>query len=377
MPLNLKTTLKNYALNLPGWHTNRKIVVIESDDWGSVRMASVAAREQLRKLGHPVASSPYHELDGLEKDQDIEALTEALDHIYTPNNSKAKITLNNSTANPDFSNIREAGFEKFIRQPFDQTYQQYEGSDKVVDLIKSGIEHGVFEVQYHGAEHLQTKRWLKALQGNGKMEREAFNVGVFSPAVAPSTGYSMEYMDALDYDAKTELQNQYEYLEEGYTIFIRVWGYAPKSFIAPCYRWSSAIEDKLKELGVKYIQGQRAQLHPKNEVGYRPFKIYHYTGEKSNYGQIYTVRNVIFEPSLYGSDSAIGTALQQIKTAFFMRAPAILSSHRINYTSRLSNVNRDQGIIALKTLLKKVIQRYPDVIFMSSSELGTTIEKSK
>ena len=27
-------------LSIPGWRTNRHIVVIESDDWGSIRMPS-------------------------------------------------------------------------------------------------------------------------------------------------------------------------------------------------------------------------------------------------------------------------------------------------------------------------------------------------
>jgi len=29
--------LHRYIANIPGWRTNRKIIVIESDDWGSIR----------------------------------------------------------------------------------------------------------------------------------------------------------------------------------------------------------------------------------------------------------------------------------------------------------------------------------------------------
>jgi hypothetical protein len=38
--------VRNLA-NLPGWCTNRKIVVIESDDWGSIRMPSLTIFENL------------------------------------------------------------------------------------------------------------------------------------------------------------------------------------------------------------------------------------------------------------------------------------------------------------------------------------------
>ena len=35
MNSKIQTQLSHTLLNLPGWHTRRKIVVIESDDWGS------------------------------------------------------------------------------------------------------------------------------------------------------------------------------------------------------------------------------------------------------------------------------------------------------------------------------------------------------
>jgi hypothetical protein len=34
----LKTSMTRNLTNAIGWRTNRKIVVIESDDWGSIRM---------------------------------------------------------------------------------------------------------------------------------------------------------------------------------------------------------------------------------------------------------------------------------------------------------------------------------------------------
>jgi len=38
--MKLEKALRKNLVNIPGWRTNRKIVVIESDDWGSVRMPS-------------------------------------------------------------------------------------------------------------------------------------------------------------------------------------------------------------------------------------------------------------------------------------------------------------------------------------------------
>jgi hypothetical protein len=35
----IKQNLSRNLSNLPGWRTNRHIIVMESDDWGSIRMS--------------------------------------------------------------------------------------------------------------------------------------------------------------------------------------------------------------------------------------------------------------------------------------------------------------------------------------------------
>lgn len=47
-----KSLLSVHVSNIPGWRTNRKIVVIESDDWGSIRMSSLEAFKNLLKAGN-------------------------------------------------------------------------------------------------------------------------------------------------------------------------------------------------------------------------------------------------------------------------------------------------------------------------------------
>ena len=38
--MKLKQIISHNLLNIPGWRTKRKLVVIESDDWGAIRMPS-------------------------------------------------------------------------------------------------------------------------------------------------------------------------------------------------------------------------------------------------------------------------------------------------------------------------------------------------
>ncbi|WP_020538030.1 hypothetical protein [Lewinella cohaerens] len=375
--MKLFRELKRWVLDLPSWRTHNPILTIESDDWGSIRMSSSQARDALKSLGHTIEANPYQLYDGLETNEDIDRLQEVLREVSGISGLGAVFTLNYCAANPDFEKIEEANFKRYFREPFHQTYQTYSKSQDVIEKVKNGVHGEVFEVQFHGAEHLNVNRWMRALQKGDKQTREAFYEGIFSPAIASSTGYTMEYMDALDYDNRSEITQQIQSLNEGLNIFREVWGESPQSFIAPCYRWGKPIEDFLAANSIYFIQGQRAQLHPKNEPGFSQRKIYRYTGQKNKLGQIYSVRNVIFEPSLYGQKQALIMAKQQIRYAFKWKLPAIVSSHRINYTSRLDQTNRESSLAALKELLHWVKNEYTDVAFLGSSALSERIKKTK
>ncbi|MCQ2265090.1 MAG: hypothetical protein MJZ46_03490 [Bacteroidales bacterium] len=58
----LKSALRVNASNIPGWRTNRHIIVIESDDWGSVRMSSLESFERMKQAGMPVEQGNLQQL---------------------------------------------------------------------------------------------------------------------------------------------------------------------------------------------------------------------------------------------------------------------------------------------------------------------------
>ena len=43
--------MKRNVVNIPGWSTSRKIVVFESDDWGSIRVRSNEDVAAMRRAG--------------------------------------------------------------------------------------------------------------------------------------------------------------------------------------------------------------------------------------------------------------------------------------------------------------------------------------
>jgi hypothetical protein len=244
-----------------------------------------------------------------------------------------------------------------------------------MSLYFSGIKEGLIMPQFHGREHLNVKRWMQALQNSEQSELDAFSQSVFSTKIAKSKGYANEYMDALDFDDKSELEFQKKSLVEGMNLFESIWGFRSKSFIAPCYIWHSELEQTLYDCGVKYIQGLVNQLQPKDVKGYFYKKKYHYQGQKNNLGQRYFIRNAFFEPSTNPHFDWIGDCMRRIDIAFNFHKPAIISSHRLNYIGHLNQNNREKNLKLFKELLSRIIKQWPDVRFKSTDELGEIYDK--
>jgi len=97
----LLQSLKSQLTNIPGWRTKRKIVVIESDDWGSMRMPSRVVYEKLLKTGIRVDKCHYCSNDSLETEQDLSLLFEVLTTVKDKFNNPAVITANTLVANLD------------------------------------------------------------------------------------------------------------------------------------------------------------------------------------------------------------------------------------------------------------------------------------
>ncbi len=95
---------KNY-INIRGWKTKRKFVVIESDDWGSIRMASKEVYNLLLSKSVPVNKSYFTKYDSLETNEDLFELQDVLSKFKDINNRNPIITFNCVVANPDFDNF--------------------------------------------------------------------------------------------------------------------------------------------------------------------------------------------------------------------------------------------------------------------------------
>jgi len=355
--------------NVKGWHTDRKFVIIESDDWGSIRMPSKQIYEKLLCKGFPVDKDPYSRFDSLESNQDLESLFEILRKHSDSNGNCPVITANTIMANPDFEKIRINGFSTYFYEPFTGTLERYASHDRVLSLYHEGIKEGIFHPQLHGREHLNIAQWMSALKSiEGLPLRQIFDYEAFGINVKGLKSKRNNLMAALDYEYKKDLDLILQSMKEANDLFFKIFNYHSKTFIAPCYVWDHNIENCLNNLGVIALQGIPYQYIPKvNSVSYG--KALHYTGQKNKLGQTYLVRNVFFEPSLDPKIDWVSESLMRIEEAFKGKKPAIIGSHRLNYIGYMDTNNRNINLKLFDNLLSNIIMKWPSVEFITSDQL--------
>ncbi|WP_338647715.1 hypothetical protein V5J73_03715 [Flavobacterium sp. KS-LB2] len=355
-----------------GYKTSRKIVVIESDDWGSERIPNKATQLQLNNLGVDMNKNPHSKLDTLERVEDLEDLELLLNEIESELGKKIKITTNFITANPDYAKIENSNFQEYSYQSFMETYMQRDGNDQVWQKLKSLINQGHFRPQFHGREHINALLWLKELQNNNQFFINAFHLGCYGIDAPSAQAHRKNLMAAFEYENEKENEFVATSIKEGMHLFEEAFGYTSSSIIAPRYVWNSALEKVFKAAGIKNIQTSFYQQEP-TKIGYK--NTYHYTGQvNKTSGLNYIVRNAYFEPAYHGTTDWVKATLDMVKLAFTFHTPAIISMHRINFVGGLDASAKEQSLRQFKILLTAIIKKYPDVEFLSSDELGHLIK---
>lgn len=367
-------TLAKYYTNFKGWRTNRKIIVIESDDWGSIRMPSKEVYQNCLKNGYRVDNNVYERYDSLASEQDLELLFDLLKSFKDKHGNSPIITANCMVTNPDFKKIREDNFERYHYELISETFKSYPNHANSLSLWKKGSEEGVFYPQCHGREHVNVSLLMDALQR--KDEDVLFGFNNKMPGCISKGGLRAGnvYVEAMKANSSSDKKEKLEIFKEALDIFKDTFGYKSYTLTPPNYVWSPDYNSEVLKKGVKFIQGIRKYIEPVDGQKNKHHRVY--LGMKSEGGPQFLVRNVTFEPSIYSAteEKNIDKCLREIKIAFDMKKPAIISSHRINYVGYLVTENRDKSLVMLRKIIKSALKKWPDIEFMTSEQLGKLME---
>ena len=360
-----------------GWRTKRHLVIIESDDWGTIRMPSREVYEEFLRRGIRVDRDPYCRYDGLATKHDLENLFEVLHAVKDKNDHPAVITANTLSANPVFDKIRESGFTQYYFEPFTETLKRDAAHADAFEIWKQGMAEGVFHPQSHGREHLYVKKWLRTLQNGDSVTRTAFDLGTWGLTSLVDPSIKEYYMGAFNSCEDADIREFEKIIDDALRMFKEILGYESKSFIATTYEWSPKIEPFLTQRGVRYIQGAFQQKVPIGDeeginVLYRGFQ-----GTRTKSGLIRLFRNCFFEPSTKENYDWVGDCLKRIEIAFKHGKAANICAHRLNFIGSIDSMNTDRTLPEFKRLLQEIVKRWPDVEFVTSDQLGEIIENSR
>lgn len=362
--------VSKYLRNLPGYRTQEKLVIIESDDWGSLRAPGIDALNYMQNIDLPLGDADsirFNKYDTLAGHEDLENLFETLQSVKGKDGKPAVITAVSLVANPDFDKIRENNYSEYFYEPFTQTLDKYNLHNSF-KLWEAGMNAGLFTPEFHGREHLNVASWMRALKNNDKIATEGFKHNFWG--FRKSTN-NISYQAAFDLENINDISLQLGIIKEGLSIFKKLHGKAAYFFVPPNGLINSQIEKESINNGINYIS--TAKIHHEALGNGYSRKRFRYLGKKICKNKCFLTRNVIFEPTSPRKNDWVNSSMLDINEAFKFKKPATVSSHRVNYIGRLDKKNSSHGLIELKRLLKSIVKHWPDVRFINSSELGNII----
>ncbi len=360
--------LKLYLKNLPGWRTARKLVVFISDDWGDNRIRSEEDYLKLIETGIPVDKSVHTKFGALASQSDLYCLYEVLTRYRDGFGRNAVFTPFVIMTNPDFTKIKNCGFEKYHYEVFTDTVRKAEEGDETIKAWQTGIEEGIFLPELHGREHFNVPQWLQSLRKGDKRLLEAFDLHY---AYLKTDDMNVNPVYAFYFNNQNDFEFLNESLADGVRIFQETFGRKPLVFNPPNGMFHNAFYRELAKSGIKAINTKHFRLQPDSKG--RIVKNHFRFGEVSPEGVIHFISNCAFEPAAWDYGGT-GKTLRQVEAAFNCRKPALINTHRVNYIGSRDRKVRDKSLAELDLLIRSLISKWPDIEFVSAGEFVPVIE---
>lgn len=357
-----------------GWPvTNRKLIVFESDDWGSNRMPSIEVYNQLVKEG-VLSPNPSHydKYDTIARAKDLEFLFDTLCTVRDRNGSPAVISPFVNPSNPDFGKIRQSNFQNYYPERFDVTLDRLGEKENVMNLWKQGISGNIFIPAFHGREHLNVPSWIQHLQKRNEKVVKSFNLNFYSVPLNSLPEFLDAFRPALYFSKEEQIPQLVSSVYEGVNQMKELFGQSPKVFCPPNGISHPVFDKESANSGIELVMTNRLRSEPDGH-GQLSKSFYSYNS-KNKWNQRFYYRNCMFEPTY--SRNAINICLMQIEASFRCFKPAIISTHRVNYIGSLEPKNREIGLNELQKLLKHIVKRWPDSEFISSNDLINIFQKA-
>lgn len=363
-----------------------KAVVVESDDWGGCAVYVARDYESYLRMTQtpPILEALMKQpsrfwawLPGtLETPADMRKMFELLLRFRGADGRPAVFTPVYLVANPDFDAIRDNGCTEYVDIPicegfpsrFDPVRWNHE---EILAEAKRGMALGVWHPQTHGrVHHWSPRKWVRSLREAADEALTAFfELGMVG---MPLDQDRLRELKGLEFDDLTDEELD-EWFGKGLEYFRRAFGY--ETPVAPITNalWARAeqpdlerrCEQMLARHGVKF-NSHSYKAREQGQGLYDPELDLTFMGWNSQLDPL----------GLPDCEAEKGftTCYRRIEEAWAKGEPAIVGAHRANYVS-LDPVAGSEGYGQLERLLSALTKEHPDLVFLTSWEVGQLYRK--
>ena len=180
------------------------------------------------------------------------------------------------------------------------------------------------------------------------------------------------FADKDEYDYAPQ---NFEDAIDSYDRVLELTGDISANIIAPNAESMKGLDPSFAQIGVKYITNAKIRHHDLGDG--RSRKEFVWVGKYYKDLDIINItRNGAFEQVDAGHDW-VNECMADIESAFRWHKPCVISSHRVNYIGGIDERNAAKGLQLLDELLTRIEKKWPDVEYMTSTEVGDIIRKEK
>ena len=342
-------------LPITGFHFDRPLVLLQSDDWGRVGLRDQEGFEQLRAWGLTLGERPY-DFYTLETAEDLAAITAVLTRHRDSIGRTPSMEMNFVPSNLDFARMKDEDFRRIHLIALADGLPQGWNRPGLIDAYRDGIAAGIFSPALHGSTHFSRTAVERNLSADGERSEllcQLWRAG--TPYIhwrMPWIGY--EYWDPEKAEEERFLTKEAQIELVGHTVgaFAKLFSKLPRSACAPGYRANDDTHRTWAQHGIRLAQNGPGALVPPHFDRHDLLHLY---------------RTVEFEPATDPAFS-VEACLRQAEDCFAQRIPAIVSVHSINFHSTVRDF-RSRTIECLDSFFTVLESKHADLLYVHDEDL--------
>jgi hypothetical protein len=361
--MNLVRKLWQRGLDLlpvAGFHFDRPLVLLQSDDWGRCGLRDQEGMDQLRSAGIALGERPY-DFYTLETADDLNALTAVLKKHSDSSGRNPCVEMNFVPANLDFAKMSDDGFRQIYLLTLADGLPVGWNRPGLVEAYRSGIAAGVFHPALHGSTHFcraAVERNLTRDETRAQLLRTLWQAG--TPYIhwrMPWIGYEYWDQEQPEDERFVEEETQRGLIGYAFGAFAKLFSTLPRSACAPGYRANGDTHRAWAQHGIRVAQNGPGAFAPP-----------HFDDQML---QLY--RTVELEPATDAKFS-VEASLRQAESCFARGIPAIVSLHSINFHSTVRDF-RSTTLRFLDQLFAALESKHADLLYLHDENLLELVNK--